>query len=1192
MHIKRLEISGFKSFADRTEIELPPGITAVVGPNGSGKSNIAEALRWVLGEQSAKSLRGARMEDVIFAGSDGRKPINYCEVSLTLDNEDGRLPLDYREITVTRRLYRSGESEYRLNRQTCRLKDVIDLFLDTGLGKEAYSMIGQGRIDEVLSNRPEDRRGIFEDAAGIVKFKARKREALKKLEDTKANMMRVEDVIHELTEQATPLAAEAERERQYRALQEEAATIAGRLAVHRIEQTHMEYQRAQDEAVKAEQAAAQEAAALADAEAHLEQRRLELVRQDRELEEIQSSWASWQAEREREEGQRRLLEERVTHLDQTWTEAKNRLQDLISRRETAQGELQRLEAEVRSAEAELEERRRRLEEAEGGYGDAAGTGLEIRLEECKAELIERLNQAAAARNEERHRREALEVAARRRDRLMEESAERSREAQDLKAKLEEVQRQKETVENRVKSLEEADRDRVAQERQLRGRMDQAENGWRRDREQLAALVSKWEVMKDLEESYGGYGRGVKTVLTAAKAGKLSGVLGAVAEVIRVPDGLDSAVEAALGPALQYVVVRDEDAGRQAIEYLKRAKEGRITCIPLSVIRPRTMSEADRQTLSGAPGWVGVAADLVKAEPAFQSLVSYLLGQVAVAKDLRGAVEMARRVRRRYRVVTLEGDVVHPGGTMSGGAPIKGSGSLLSRRRQVELMAQQVDEQRKRVDKGEETLRTLREEEAVLGRAAAENERALHEARKEGNRLQGIQDDLGARLKSLIERLEWDRFEMDRLSQEVDEQTRYMEQARERTVQAERQAALVQEKISALEVERRAMEGQLEERRAIITELKVQLASLRERRAYAVHQREAKVSELRELQRQIAALEKEIGELEKRRDETRSRLITISEQLEEGQSLAAERLRELQDAKEARLREAEAVKRAEAAVAARRQGLHRLEQDLHAWTVRRERLQVELRHALDDLAENFHMGFERAKERFGDVEDPGPLSRRLEELRRSMQSLEPVRSGAVEEYGRLRERLDFLSAQRDDLLAASARLNDLIREMDDEMSSRFLATVKEVGAQFQEVFVRLFGGGRAQLELTDPADPLGTGVEIAAQPPGKKLQTLSLLSGGERALTAIALLFAILRVNPVPVCVLDEVDAALDEANVHRFAKYLREFSHETQFVVITHRKGTMEQADALYGVAMEEAGVSKLVAVRMVDPEPEEQTAS
>ncbi|MDI3257191.1 MAG: chromosome segregation protein SMC [Kyrpidia sp.] len=1193
MHIKRLEITGFKSFADRTEIELPPGITAVVGPNGSGKSNIAEALRWVLGEQSAKSLRGVRMEDVIFAGSDGRKPINFCEVSLTLDNADGRLPLDYREITVTRRLYRSGESEYRINRQSCRLKDVIDLFLDTGLGKEAYSMIGQGRIDEVLSNRPEDRRGIFEDAAGIVKFKARKREALKKMEDTRNNVTRVEDVIHELSEQAEPLAKEAERERAFRALNEEATEISGRLMVHRIEQTHHEYRRAEECCRQADEAVAEAAAALRGAEAELEKRRLGLVRREKELEDLQESWSRRRTEWEREAGQRRVLEERAGHLDKNLVEARSRVEELAARRRELAGDVRRLRSEALELAGQVEDRRRRLEEAEEtGEGDAERQVRE-RLEERKGELIDRLNRAAAARNEYRHRVDALAVSGQRHDRLLAEMADRQREAEKVVTQLDEVDRALGEVSKQVRTLEETRRGLLRQSEEVAGRIREAESQWRREREQLAALSSKWDVMKDLEESYGGYGRGVKTVLRAAKTGKLTGIVGAVAELIRVPDGLETAVEAALGPALQYVVVDDEDAGRRAIEHVKTLREGRITCMPVSVIRPRSLSVDDRDAMAGLPGWVGVAADLVEAEPAVRAVTAYLLGQVVVARDLRAAVEMARRCRHRYRIVTLDGDVVHPGGMMSGGAPVKGGASLLSRRRQVEAMGRQVEERKKRVAAGAERVRRIRREGEEAEDRRRDVEARLEAARAEFGRLRQRREELAARTKSLGERLEWDRFELDRLDQEIRDHQAELEKAAHAGLEAEQGARAVQEEIGALEARRQTLQGEVEERRAMVTELRIHLASLMERKVHTERQEREKSSQLAALDREMAALEEEIRRLEDGRRETMRRLAKLSARLEEGRDAVSGQLRVLEEARAARQREAESVGQEEGRVADLRDELHRREQDLHEWAVRRERLRVELRHALDDLAENFRLGFERAKERFGVVDHPGPLKRRLEELRREMEALGPVRAGAMDEYGRLRERLDFLRAQRDDLLAASAQLDEVIREIDAEMSVRFLRTVSEVGAQFQEVFVRLFGGGRAYLELTDPSDPLETGVEIVAQPPGKKLQTLSLLSGGERALTAIALLFAILQVNPVPVCVLDEVDAALDEANVHRFSKYLREFSRKTQFVVITHRKGTMEQADALYGVAMEEAGVSKMVAVRMVDPEPEEKkTAS
>ncbi|MBX6394765.1 MAG: chromosome segregation protein SMC, partial [Alicyclobacillaceae bacterium] len=869
-----------------------------------------------------------------------------------------------------------------------------------------------------------------------------------------------------------------------------------------------------------------------------------------------------------------------------------RLEGLRGRRAALAGELDRLRLEAEEAARVVEAHEQQLRKMDPGIEAEEERRTRERLEQLKGDLIDRLNRAAAARNEFRHRQEALEMARSRRERLQAEVIRRREEMVAAESQAAQAEKKVAEAEREWHAREQKRQDLLRRLEQVSRDAREVESRWRRDREQLASLSSKWDVMRELEETYGGYGRGAKAVLQAAKSGKLSGVCGAVAELIQVPEGLEVAVETALGPAVQHVVVQEENDGRRAIEFLKTLREGRVTCIPLSVIRPRNMPEEDRRTLASLNGWIGVAADLVEAETAYRHLVENLLGQVVIARDLRAALEMARRTRHRYRIVTLDGDVVHPGGTMSGGAPARSGSNLLARRRQLEQMRRDVEQLQRRVDELGARFGHLEREKEDLFRQKEEVEASLEAAEGELRERQERLQRVLAETKSLRERLDWDLFELGRLESEIAELEARLNEAEEECRIAEQEAQETREEIGRLEAKWQAVQADAERRRAEVTELRVNLASLKERYLYVTEQQREKASQLASVDAESDALEEEVNRLERERAETVRTLEEMSDRLNRRREEAAKWIEKIEGAREARRRAADFLKEAEERVAGLREIWRKCEQQLHSWAVRRERLQVELRHALDALAEHFRLGFERAKERFAPVEDPAPLQRRLDVLRRQMDGIGPVRTGAVEDYERLRERLDFLQHQRDDLLAASARLDEVIRDMDAEMSARFLKTVEAVNARFQDVFVHLFGGGRAYLELTDPADPLGTGVEIIAQPPGKKLQTLSLLSGGERALTAIALLFAILQVNPVPVCVLDEVDAALDEANVHRFARYLREFSAETQFLVITHRKGTMEQADALYGVSMEEAGVSKLVSVRLVDPEAREQSAS
>lgn len=1185
MFLKRIELAGFKSFADKTEMEFVRGITAVVGPNGSGKSNISDGIRWVLGEQSAKSLRGGKMEDIIFAGSDARKAVNYSEVSLTLDNTDQALPLDFSEVTVTRRVHRSGDSEYFINKQPCRLKDITELFMDTGIGKEAYSIIGQGRIEEILSTRSEDRRGIFEEASGIVKYKSRKRDARRKLDETEQNLLRINDLVSELEDQIEPLKEQSEKALKYKELREQLKNKEISLYVHQIEQIHESWSEANAKLAKLQEEQLALSTVVSAHDAKLESDRLALRQVEDQIELLQSQLLEYSESYEKSEGYGEVLKERAKNLTQNREQLLQSLEISEERFAQRQQEKEQLAAKFAAAEQQLHELRNELaaEEAKligvtGGISQAQEDGL-------KGQLLDIMNQMAQARNEIHYAEQQKESVKRRMERAEEEGVKWTEELERLKARKAELEKVldklgKEIADLRGQYIQESER-----VNSLQKLVEESQSNIRKWEQKREALVSRRDTMKEMEDDYDGFVLGVKEVLKAAKRSTLSGVHGAVAELIRVPEKLEVAVETALGAAMQHIVMENEAVSRQAIAFLKQRQLGRATFLPLDVIRPRQISAADKRLLEEADGFIGIGADLVGYEPRYENIVGSLLGNVVFASDLERANKMAARLQYRFRIVTLEGDVVNAGGSMTGGSQHRKNSNLLGRKRQLDQLAGDIRESEEMLDKLRKGLADVRSQ---LAKAESELTR-LREAgdakRVEEQECAGDLKQIDHEWRRVSEQFELYGQEKGHYLKELEELEATKTAAEARLVELEKEEQTVQQSIRAAEFARKASESAKEELQDLLTGLKV---------------REGKLDqECQSLREQLRRSEEEFKVQERELGQTRTILQSIEADLKQNEEQTVKQREELNDFKLKKERASEQLEleRASRAVLVKkleegesetkeqRLGLKAVEEQLRQTEIQANRLDVELDNILRKLSEDYELSYELAKQRYAVPEDVPQTQADVKELKRQITLLGEVNLGAIEEYNRVSERYQFLSEQKNDLVEAKTTLYQVIREMDEEMSKRFKTTFDAIRREFVIVFSKLFGGGRADLILVDPDNLLDTGIDVVAQPPGKKLQNLQLLSGGERALTAMALLFAILQVKPVPFCVLDEVEAALDEANVVRFAQYLREFSEQTQFIVVTHRKGTMEEADVLYGVTMEEGGVSKLVSVKLEDEE-------
>jgi chromosome segregation protein len=1179
MFLKRLDVVGFKSFAERVSVDFVPGVTAVVGPNGSGKSNITDAIRWVLGEQSAKSLRGGKMEDIIFAGSDSRKALNFAEVSLTLDNETNSLPIDFHEVSVTRRVYRSGESEFFINKQACRLKDIVDLFMDSGLGREAFSIISQGKVEEILSSKAEERRVIFEEAAGVLKYKTRKKKAESKLTETQENLNRVNDILFELEGQVEPLKIQSSLAKEYIEKKDELEKIEVALTVHEIEVLHEKWEKLSKDLESHNDQEIRMSAELQKKEAQVEQIRDHITALDESVSDLQEVLLQASEELEKLEGRKEVLKERKKNASQNKQQLQNSIEDaqqkilsLTGQRDKEAVVLKSLSAEVKELQVALSEKQKSL--------NMFNSNLEEMIETMKSDYIEWLNEQASAKNELHYLRQQLEQQGHRNARLDQDNAKYLKERNEI-----------DTVKTgllaQLKSAEQQVEQQVHLFRDLQRKLENSKSSFQKQEttlyqayQFLQQAKSRKEMLEEMEDDYAGFFQGVKEVLKA-KGKALIGVEGAVAELISVPADFQVAIETALGGAMQHVVMDNEEHARQAIAFLKKNGYGRATFLPLSVIKGREIPQSQLSHMMQHPAYLGTAAELIQIDSKYRTIATNLLGTVVITKDLKGANELAKLVSHKYRFVTLDGDIVNPGGSMTGGALKQKASSLLSRKNELEELKVKLSGMEEKTSKMEVLVKKLKAD--IL-----HQEDKIEETRKSGEALrlkeQAIKGDIKEiemKEKNINERLHL--YDLDKKAFAEDNNAKNERMTELQTVLAscESEILTLDQKILELTNQKKSQQSSKENLAEETNEMKVKLASKREQLQHQKEKFERISSDLILEKEKLYVYSEDLNLLQNEMSEGSSGEEVLEEAAKrkfedktDTISLIAARRKErvdLQSKLEDLELELKELKRLY-------KGVVEVVKDEE---VKLNRMDVELENRLDHLREEYFLTFAGAKEKYPLSIPADEAKKKVKLIKLAMEELGTVNLGAIDEYERVSERYTFLIEQKDDLQQAKDTLFQVIEEMDDEMKRRFAESFFAIRDQFETVFQALFGGGRAELRLTEPDDLLLTGVEIIAQPPGKKLQNLGLLSGGERALTAIALLFSILRVRPVPFCILDEVEAALDEANVMRFSHYLKRFSAETQFIVITHRKGTMEEADVLYGVTMQESGVSKLVSVRM-----------
>ena len=1185
MYLKALEIQGFKSFPDKTVLTFGEDITAIVGPNGSGKSNISDAIRWVMGEQSTKALRGGKMEDVIFGGTAVRRQQGFAEVSLVLDNTDHIFPLEESEVMVTRRYYRSGESEYYINRRSVRLKDVNELFMDTGLGREGYSIIGQGRIDEILSAKSADRREVFEEAAGISRYRHRKEEAERKLERTQENLVRITDKIDELELQVEPLRTQSEKAKKFLVLRDELRGLEISLWLEQLEKLRAG-------AIKT--AADFEAAARQKDEVQREVDALYAAAED---------YAAQMRDKDVEaEGIRFQMMQRqadASGLENDIAVLKANIQNNLENRERVQRELEQQEGRAGSVSAQIAQRRARLEELQA---QDEALREELAARQAQADEAARSAGTLAAELEELRRKEAVEHASAADAKALLSALAAA--AQELLDRDESLRQELSAGEERLAAARAARQeaaDALDRAREERDSLQNVINGYalrlesRRKKAKEAqerqvklqmeenALQSRIHMLSEMEKMYEGYSKAVKLVMGEARRGQLRGVHGPVAGLLHVPDAYAVAIETALGGAMQHIVVDSEADGKAAIQFLKRRDGGRSTFLPLTSIRP---SEFRDHGVEREPGFVGLGDGLIEFDPRYEKVFSNLLGRTVVAEDLDRAISMARKYGYRFRIVTLDGQVLNPGGSMTGGSASRSAG-ILSRANELERLGQQhaaLTEQRAAADKAAEEA----------GREAAAAEYQMETAQGQQRQHEDSILQLGERLGHLESQLA--ERERQREGQKAE-----LEGLQARSAQTEADTQAARQRIEALEGSAAALRAEAEGKAKgqtdlqartgaigeAIAELNVRLAALEAERQTS----EKSLAELESLRQDLrgdraerqrlldgyleknAGLEAEIGEKERQ-------LQSVRREAEERQA-AAGRLNEEKLALEAQRNRADKQARE------KNDERIRLEREVSILEQKKSAAALEEKNLLDKLWETYELSHEAARAQRVELESVPKAQRRVGELKRAISALGNINLDAIDEFQRVNERYTYLTDQRDDVTRSKKELEEIISGITAEMKNIFSQQFAIINEAFQHTFQELFGGGKATLELEDPEDILSCGIEIRVQPPGKALKVLSLLSGGEKAFVAIALYFAILKVRPTPFCVMDEIEAALDDVNVVRFARYMRQMSEKTQFIVITHRRGTMEEADVLYGVTMQEQGVSRLLTINLNDVEKE-----
>ena len=1175
MYLKSLEVQGFKSFPDKTVIRFGDDITAIVGPNGSGKSNISDAILWVMGEQSTKTLRGAKMEDVIFGGTQKRAAVGFAEATLTLDNTDRALPYDADEVMVTRRYYRSGDSEYYINRQSSRLRDIHEMFMDTGLGREGYSNIGQGRIDEILSLKSADRREIFEEAAGISKYRHRKEETERKLQHTEDNLLRIGDKVSELELQLEPLKVQSEKAKKYLEMKDELQGVEVAVWLDTLDRLSAAAKKAEEDYASAAFVLNQAHEDLDKLYAQSEEMGSLLRHRDEELENIRMQVSLLDATHQQLDGQMAVLQGNINNNESNIARIEEELQGQEDRSGGIGAQLEQTAQRIAEIEKNLEEKRKSLADLQQLLTAMTASAQGITRQFLQLRATESTLTADIAGREADLR--ALEGS-------LQENAQRQQElAGDLQAGDAREKEAMEAWETCRKELKAAQEEVTAANNTISGyTLRQTNRIQKRDtlaqqvREltaQLDGVQAKVRVFKAMERDFESYQKSVRMVMQESQKGVLRNVHGPVSRLIRTDDEYTVAIEIALGGAMQQIIVDNEQAAKAAMAHLKRTGGGRATFLPISVMKGKELSE---KGIEKCRGFVGIASTLVNCDNRYQGIIDYLLGRIVITEDIDAAIAMAKQYGNRFKIVSLDGQVVNAGGSMTGGSVNKEAG-ILSRANELEKLTAQEKKLQSDLQEAETQLQEAQRavDQVEFQMTAARDQ--LREAEDQVLRLQGQDKQHEIMVEAIREAMASARREKNALDERAksDRERFAAQQAKLQVYTAQLEQTKAQ--ITALEGTQQESSDAMSRIAEDMTALKTEEAALEAEKNTA----ENHIADLRALRSDMEGdRDKKLALIEAIRTENQRLTGEIQQLLARQQSNDEEtqRMRKgMENAMQQRM-EAEATKtRSEREAQEKNKDILNMERACALLEQKKVTTAMEERQIIDKLWDSYELTPGTAVEKRGEIESVAAGNRRISELKRKIAALGTPNLGAIEEYARVNERYTYLTEQRDDVLTSKRELESIIRNITQEMTTIFVSEFQKIDHHFGIVFEEMFGGGKGQLVLENPEEPLTCGIEIRVQPPGKQLKTITLLSGGEKAFVATALYFAILKVRPTPFCLLDEIDAALDDRNVERFANYLRNLSVNTQFIVITHRRGTMEASDVLYGVTMQEQGVSTLL---------------
>lgn len=1181
MYLKRLELQGFKSFADKTVLEFRPGITSVIGPNGSGKSNISDSIRWVLGEQSMKSLRGSSSSDIIFAGTQNRKSLGFAEASIVIDNSDGKLPIEFNEVTVTRKIYRSGETGYFINKVPCRLKDIVELFMDTGIGRDGYSIIGQGKIDEILSNKSEDRRKIFEEAAGIVKYRTRKQESEKKLEQTKLNLLRINDILSEIEGTIEPLKIQSEKAKKFLDLREELKNIEVGLFIYNIET----YRKKLEEIVKDEE--------IVSAQYEEEDKKQEQARNLKEelkheideitakIEEMQNIGFESTNKIEKINSDINVAKERIENNKQNSErftneieEVKIRINELQEEKKQKQEKKINLNTNREKFEKELQEKEAKLAELTQKLSDKE---LEMetkkqKVEEdtdAKYELASEINgQDVNYENlEKRQKTVKQEISS-----AISELDEVRMQKQELSKGFYEIEQKRNEAVKKIENMHSKKEESVSKLKEYDTKINNLNYDLRMKDSRLKFLI---ETEKEKE----GYTKSVKNLLLECdkNTNLKKGVNGVLANIISASQEYETAIEMCLGAALQNIVTETEEDAKKLIEYLRKENLGRASFLPITAVKGKKLDKINK-----VDGVIGIASDLVKYNKKYEQIVLNLLGKTVIVDDMNNAIALAKKNGYSFRIVTLSGDLINPSGAMTGGSVAKKTVNILGRTREIESLEKEI----KKIEKQIEETTTERNEYEKSTQSILKNAEELENNLKEIDIVYATEKQ---KMVSIEENISKTETRLQKLKDEVvqidNEKVANREEKQAKETKMAELTKEIEELNSVIEEFAKAnkdSQSYIDDLNFDITNLKISVSSFDESKM-SIDEMIERIDQdiennntsIQNKQEQINAIGTENKELEENITSLYTKIEEVKQEVENGSA-------KVEELKNTRVQKNEKLTQMENEIADKFKILEDLKEQIVKMDVKKTKLEQDIEQIVNSLWEEYEITPNNAEE-YKKPTNIAVATKEVHNLRNKIKNLGSINIDSIEEYKKTKERYDFMCGQRLDLDNTAGKLRKIIAEMTDTMKTQFAEKFAVINKNFNEVFVELFGGGKAELILEDESNILECGIDIKVQPTGKKLQNMMLLSGGERAFTAIALLFAILKINPAPFCILDEIEAALDDVNVYRFADYLKKFSSETQFLVITHRKGTMEAADTVYGVTMEENGISKLLSMKLAN---------